>query len=170
MENRFKIRVIWLLYLESKDHMSHGISWTIVHPVRDAQAKIIMPVELLVLPECLWPCFQWSYYLFLHLYAKFQNFLQQWLLIFYLSNLWPLSLLEFLFRPLRAKFAGLLLHHTLEKNIPLTLELDPPLPLPWIIDGCVVHAPSNDVFDIPIPCSWLMTQAYNSSMVKLFKS
>lgn len=42
MENKFKLLVIWLLQLESKYHMSHGLSWKALHLIGDAHANNIV--------------------------------------------------------------------------------------------------------------------------------
>ena len=79
--------------------------------------------------------------------------------------MWPLGWLVFWFCPLPMTFTWLLPHPPMEELLPLPLELFLLLPLPWIMDDCVANAPSNDVFDLLILCSWLMSEACNSSMV-----
>ena len=49
------------------------------------------------------------------------------------------------FSPLPATFTELLPRPPLKELISLPLKLFPPLPLPWLMDDCVVNALSNDV-------------------------
>ena len=50
------------------------------------------------------------------------------------------------------------------RNSSYAYEVVSPLSLPWLMDDCAANAPSNDVCDLLILCSWFMSEACNSSM------